>query len=86
VDVLLIPVGGYYTIDAKAATQVCNQLKPGVIIPMHYKTEKGIPNIVGVDEFLKGKSNVTRQDLSEVELKREELPASSQVIVLRPAL
>jgi L-ascorbate metabolism protein UlaG (beta-lactamase superfamily) len=86
VDVLLIPVGGYYTIDAKAATQVCNQLKPKVIIPMHYKTEKGIPNIVGVDEFLKGKKNVTRQDLSEVELKREELPASSQIIVLRPAL
>ena len=86
VDILLIPVGGYFTIDAKAATQVCNQLKPKVIIPMHYKTEKGIPNIVGVDKFLSGKANVTRLDTSQVEFKRGELPATGQIIVLKPAL
>jgi len=86
VDILLIPVGGYYTIDARAATQVCNQLKPRVIMPMHYKTEKGIPGIFGVDGFIKGKNNVTRQDLSEVEFKRGELPATSQIMVLKPAL
>jgi len=86
VDILLIPVGGYFTIDAKAATQVCNQLKPRVIIPMHYKTEKGIPGIFGVDEFLRGKANVSRLDSSEVEFRRGELPATSQIIVLRPAL
>ena len=86
VDILLIPVGGYYTIDAKAATQVCNQLKPRVIIPMHYKTEKGIPNIVGLDEFLRGKTNVTRLDTSQVEFKPGELPATGQIIVLKPAL
>ena len=86
VDILFIPVGGYYTIDAKAATQVCNQLKPRVIIPMHYKTEKGIPNIVGVDEFIKGKNNVTRQDSSEVEFKAGKLPASTQIMVLKSAL
>ena len=86
VDILLIPVGGYYTIDAKAATQVCSQLKPRVIIPMHYKTEKGLPEIAGVDEFLRGKANVTRQDSSEVEFEQGELPATSQIIVLKPAL
>lgn len=37
VDVLLIPVGGYYTIDAKQAVEVMNQLKPKITIPMHYK-------------------------------------------------
>jgi L-ascorbate metabolism protein UlaG (beta-lactamase superfamily) len=86
VDILLIPVGGYYTIDAKAATQVCNQLKPKVIIPMHYKTEKGIPNIVGVDEFLSGKANVSRMDTSQVEFKPGELPATGKIIALEPAL
>ncbi len=86
VDILFIPVGGYYTIDAKAATQVCNQLKPRVIIPMHYKTEKGIPNIVGVDEFLGGKANVNRLDVSQAEFKPGELPAAGQIIVLKPAL
>jgi len=86
VDILLIPVGGYYTIDAKAATQVCKQLKPRVIIPMHYRTGKGIPGIFGVDEFIKGKNNVTRLDSSEVEFERGKLPATTQIIVLKPAL
>jgi L-ascorbate metabolism protein UlaG (beta-lactamase superfamily) len=86
VDILLIPVGGYYTVDAKAATQVCNQLKPRVIIPMHYKTEKGIPNIKGLDEFLRGKVNVRRLDANQAEFKRGELPATSQIMVLKPAL
>jgi L-ascorbate metabolism protein UlaG (beta-lactamase superfamily) len=84
VNILLIPVGGYFTIDARAASQVCNQLKPSVIIPMHYKTEKGIPGVAGVDEFIKGKDNVTRQDSSEVEFK--QLPPTSQIMVLKPAL
>ena len=37
-DVLLIPVGGYYTIDAKTAVDICNMLCPKVILPMHYRT------------------------------------------------
>jgi L-ascorbate metabolism protein UlaG (beta-lactamase superfamily) len=86
VNILFIPVGGYFTIDARAASQVCNQLKPSVIIPMHYKTEKGIPGIAGVDEFLKGKDNVTRLDSSEVEFKGEQLPPTSQIMVLKSAL
>jgi len=86
VDILLIPVGGFYTIDAKAATEVCDQLQPRVIIPMHYKTEKGIPGIFGVDGFLSGKANVTRLDASQAEFKPGELPATAQIIVLKPAL
>ena len=86
VDILLIPVGGNYTIDAKAATQVCNQLRPKVIIPMHYKTEKGLPEIAGVDGFLLGKPDVTQLDTSQVEFKPGELPATGKIIVLKPAL
>jgi len=86
IDILLIPVGGFYTIDAKVATEVCNQLKPKVIIPMHYKTDKcGFP-IAGVDEFLRGKEGVSRLDASEVQFKPGELPATTQIIVLKSAL
>jgi len=86
VDILLIPVGGFYTIDAKVATETCDQLKPRVIVPMHYKTDKcGLP-IAGVDEFLQGKEGVSRLDASEVEFKQGELPITTQIIVLKPAL
>ncbi len=86
VDVLLVPVGGLFTIDARVASEVCNQLKPRVIIPMHYRTEKSFPNIAGVDEFLKGKSNVSRPDSSELEFKAGGLPASTEIMVLKSAL
>ena len=86
VDILLIPVGGYYTIDAKVATQVCNQLKPKVIIPMHFKNSKCSFPITGVDEFLKDKEGVQKLNTSEVEFKQVELPLTTQIIVLKPAL
>jgi L-ascorbate metabolism protein UlaG (beta-lactamase superfamily) len=86
VDILLIPVGGFYTIDARTADRVGDQLKPKVIIPMHYKTDKLDFPIAGVAEFLKGKDNVTRVDGSEIELKAGELPASAQIMVLEAAL
>ncbi len=85
-DILLIPVGGLYTIDAKVATEVSNQLKPRVIIPMHYQNDKcGFP-ISGVDEFLQGKEEVSRLDTSEVEFKQGGLPASTRIVVLKSAL
>ncbi len=39
VDVLMVPVGGFFTIDAAQAKQIVEQLKPWVVIPMHYKTK-----------------------------------------------
>jgi len=86
IDILLIPVGGYYTIDASVASQVCNKLAPRVIIPMHYKTNKCNYPITGVDDFLQGKTDVNRLDTSEVEFKQGELPATTQIRVLKSAL
>ena len=86
IDVLLIPVGGFFTIDAATASRVCDQIKPRVIIPMHYKNDKcGFP-ISGVDEFLRGKNNISQLNTSEVEIKADDLPVDTQIIVLQPAL
>lgn len=86
VAMLLIPVGGFYTIGASIASQVCNRLKPMVIIPMHFKTDRCHLPIATVEEFLKGKTGVTRPDSSEVEFKRGELPANTRIVILKPAL
>ena len=52
VDVLMIPVGGYYTIDATQAKAVCELLQPKVILPMHYRTQWNANwNIAGVEDF-----------------------------------
>ena len=53
-DYLLIPVGGYYTIDAEMAVKICEAARPKCIIPMHYRTAKsGYPELATVDEFVK---------------------------------
>jgi len=87
VDILLIPVGGFVTIATKDAGKICDRLAPRVIIPMHYKTDKcGYPHVTSVDEFLESKRGVSRLDTSEVEFQSGELPASTQIIVLKSAL
>ncbi len=86
VDILLVPVGGSYTINAKVATEICSKLAPKVIIPMHYKNDRCSYPISGVDEFLKGKTGVNRLNASEAEFKRGKLPATTQIMVLKPAL
>lgn len=86
VDILLIPVGGYFTIDSKEATKVGEQIKPKVLIPMHFKTEKcGFP-IAPVDDFLKGKANIKRPKTSEVTFELASLPSETEIVVLVHAL
>jgi hypothetical protein len=53
---------------------------------MHYKTDKCAFPIARVDEFLNGKERVTQLETSERNFKSEELPASTQIIVLKSAL
>ena len=86
VGVLLLPVGGFYTIDATVASRVAGQLKPGVIIPMHFKNSKCNFPIAGVEEFLRDKKDVSQPDASEVEFRAGDIPSTTRIIVLKPAL
>ncbi len=84
-DILFIPVGGYFTIDAREATRVMNDINPAVTIPMHFKTEKVEFPITGVSEFTKDKKNVRTLKSSEVEITRETLPRQPETVVLQYA-
>jgi L-ascorbate metabolism protein UlaG (beta-lactamase superfamily) len=86
VDIILLPVGGVYTIDAKIATMICEQIKPTMVIPMHYRDGKCHFPIATVDDFLKDKENVRRLDTSHIEIQKEELPATTEIVVLKSAL
>ena len=86
VDVLLIPIGGFFTIDARVAAKVGDDLKPKVILPMHYKTSKCDLPITGAEDFLAGKKNVKKLNSSETEFKAGKLPEATEIVVLQPAL
>ncbi len=86
VDVLFIPVAGTYTVDATTAKKVVDQVRPRVVIPMHFKTDKcpSFP-VTDAEPFLAGKTDVKRMDTSEVEFKKEELPTATEIVVLKHA-
>jgi L-ascorbate metabolism protein UlaG (beta-lactamase superfamily) len=81
-DVLMIPVGGHYTIDAAQAHAVVAHLRPGVVIPMHYKTEvnPGSP-IVTVDAFLAGAQR-SKQAGHAVTVDKGRVPREPEVWVM----
>lgn len=86
VDVLLVPVGGVYTIDADEATQLVKKIEPSIVIPMHYNHPKLNQKIFGqlapVSEFLKkfGVENLT--PIPRLTVKKEEMEVEMKVIVL----
>ena len=86
VDILLVPVGGTYTLDADGAARVVNSLRPKVAIPMHFKTEKCDLPIAGVEGFLEKMDKVKELGVSEIEISSGSLPGKGpEVWVLNHA-
>ncbi|MBI4066569.1 MBL fold metallo-hydrolase [Candidatus Gottesmanbacteria bacterium] len=87
VDVLLVPVGGTYTINAAIAAKVVGEIEPTIVIPMHYKRagldQKVFGTLAGVDVFLKemGKGDIAPQ--AKCSVTKEKLPEEMQVVVLQ---
>ncbi len=84
VDILLIPVGGTYTIDHIAAKSIVRQLCPKIIIPMHYKTEalsQTGDTFLTVDNFI-NIMNVDYEVLDELNISSETLDNFKKLIIL----
>ena len=82
VDILLVPVGGFYTIDESEATEIAAALNPRITIPMHYRTEMSGKNLATLDKFLAGKKNIIRAGGPWFEIKPDVLPHTGQIVVL----
>ena len=82
VDILLTPVGGHYTIDADTAARHVENLKPKVVIPMHFKTPAIDFPIKGVELFLKHFPDYDIPNVNEIEIKPENFTKKSRIIVL----
>ena len=58
-DVLMIPIGGYYTIDTKEALEYINQIQPRIVIPMHYRSgSMGYDVLSTNEEFIKNRKDI----------------------------
>ncbi|MCD8372699.1 MAG: MBL fold metallo-hydrolase, partial [Clostridia bacterium] len=89
VNILLIPVGGNYTIDAEQAKEYVDRIMPDIVIPMHYRTKNIKLDIDRVEEFtdLFDDEEVIFSDEDEMEFSREDLGGdSTRVIVMNKAV
>ena len=86
VDVLMIPVGGTFTIDSSEAAKVVGQIEPKIVIPMHYQVPKLKVDLDGVDKFLKamGKNSVVPQDKLIVKTSTLPKEGGMEIAVLQP--
>ncbi len=80
-DILLIPVGGKYTLDAKGAVEVISQIEPRMVIPMHYQTEGLKLELDSLDKFIK---ELGIEPIYEEKLKisKKDLPQEDMELVI----
>jgi len=83
IDVLLIPVGSVYTINAAQAAEVVSLLEPKIVIPMHYKTKASTVKLDPVRKFLKEMGMEELAPQESLKVTKGSLPEETQVVVLQ---
>lgn len=84
VDILLLPVGGHFTINATEANKIASQLEPRIIIPMHFKdAETKIAELSGVESFLKEINKENLEPVNKLTITPDKLPEETQVVLMQ---
>jgi len=81
IDILFIPIGGNYTIDAEQAWRVIQAIKPRIAIPMHYRIEGLSIPIAGIESFLEKNRYKILKVGNEIDIEKDELPKEPEVWV-----
>lgn len=81
-DILMIPVGGVYTIGARDAPDIIAQLEPKIIIPMHYKIEGLKFDLEPVSKFLQAMGKEKIEPQSKLSISKDKLPEEPEIVVL----
>ncbi len=82
VDILMIPVGGVYTVDAAGAMGLISQIEPRIVIPMHYSVPGGTTKIEGVEKFLKSWGGKAPEPVEKFKIAKKDLPAEDTQLVV----
>jgi len=82
VDILMIPVGGIYTIGAKQAVKIVNQVEPNIIIPIHYKLPGLNIDLDDVKGFLKEMGLNGQTTVDKLTLKKKDLAGKEMEVVV----
>jgi len=83
VDILMVPVGGHYTIDSSEALELVKKIEPSIVIPMHYHYTGDAENkLEPVENFLKKIGAENAVPIAKLTVKKEDLGEEMKVVVL----
>jgi len=82
VDILLVPVGGKYTIDGKKAAEIAKKINPAIIIPMHYKVSGLSMDISDEKQFCDAMGICQKNGASKFSIKKKDLEDKNLEVVL----
>lgn len=81
-DILLIPIGGKFTLDGERAAELIRKIEPNIVIPMHYKINGSLINIDDEKKFCNEVGNCPKEKISKFNIKKKELEGKNMEVIL----
>jgi len=82
VDILMIPIGGKYTIDYKKAMEIVKKIEPNMVLPIHYKINGSTVDVDDEKKFCSEMANCRREKSSKINIKKKDLEEKSMEVVV----
>lgn len=85
VDVLMIPVGGFYTIGPEEAWEIIKEINPSIVLPMHYRAKgmkESFDKLASLEDFMKAIDTELPRKEKKLSLKKLELPEETEIVIL----
>lgn len=82
VDILMVPIGGKYTIDGKKAFEIAKKIEPKIIIPMHFKIKGTTLDIDDEKKFCNEAGNCPKEKIAKLNIKKKDLLEKKMEVVI----
>lgn len=85
IDILMIPVGGFFTVDAEKASEIFRAIEPSIAIPMHFKvpgmSEEISAKLSTEEDFVK-QSGLSPEKMDKLSVKKVDIPDEGQKLII----
>lgn len=85
IDILMIPIGGKFTIDSKKAVEIIKEIEPAIVIPMHYKIKGSAVDIDDEKKFCNEIGSCPKEKVSKINIKKKDLEGKNMEVVIMDA-
>jgi L-ascorbate metabolism protein UlaG (beta-lactamase superfamily) len=82
IDILMVPIGGKYTIDGKVAVELIKKIEPKIIIPMHFKMKSSTIDIDDEKKFCAEIGTCPKERVPKMNVKKKDLENKNMEVII----